>query len=49
MINVVHFAISEGCVPDPNIFLRIAKSVADAVKPNSTKTFLANGLSTFPN
>ena len=36
--------------PDPNIFLRIAASVtyAAAVNPNAIKTFLANGLSTFP-
>ena len=42
IINVV--------VLDPNIFLWIAASVADAaaVDPNCTKTFLADGLSTFP-
>ena len=36
--------------PDLNIFLWIAASVADAttVNPNGNKTFLANGLSTFP-
>ena len=36
--------------PDPNIFLSIAASVADAtaVNPNDFKTLLANGLSTFP-
>ena len=35
---------------DPNIFLWIAASVADAtaVNPNGTKTLLANSLSTFP-
>ena len=35
--------------PDPNIFLWIAASVADsaAVNPNSIKTLLVNGLSTF--
>ena len=35
---------------DPNIFLRIAESVAAAaaaVYPNGIKTLLANGLSTF--
>ena len=42
IINVV--------IPDPNIFLGIAASVADAaaVNHNGTKMFLANGLSTFP-
>ena len=36
--------------PDPNIFLWIAASVADAaaVNPNRIKALLANGLSTFP-
>ena len=36
--------------PDPIIFLWITSSVADAaaVNPNGIKTFLANGLSTFP-
>ena len=36
-------------IPDPNIFLWIATSVADdaAVNPNGIKTLLANGLSTF--
>ena len=35
-INVVRFAKSKGCVTDPNIFLWIATSVADAstVNPN---------------
>ena len=42
IINVV--------VPDTNIFLWTAASVADAagVNPNGIKTLLANGLSTFP-
>ena len=42
IINVV--------VPDPNIFPCLAASVADAaaVNPNFIKTFLANGLSTYP-
>ena len=41
IINVV--------VLDPNIFLWIATSVANAaVNPNCTKTLLADGLSTFP-
>ena len=37
-------------MPDPNIFLWIAASVADAaaVNHNGIKTLLANGLSTFP-
>ena len=41
IINVV--------IPDPNIFLWIAASVADAaaVNPNGNKTLVANGLSTF--
>ena len=41
IINVV--------LPDPNIFLWIAASVADAaaVNPDGIKTLLANGLSTF--
>ena len=36
--------------PDPNIFLWIVGSVADAaaVNPNGIKTLLANGFSTFP-
>ena len=36
-------------LPDPNIFLSIAASVANAtaVKPNGIKTLLANDLSTF--
>ena len=55
-INVVCFAKSQGReantrgrVPDPNIFLEIAASVADvvAVNPNVIKTFLNNGLSRF--
>ena len=35
---------------DPNIFLWIAASVANAtaVNPNGSKTLLANSLSTFP-
>ena len=35
---------------DPNILLRIAASVADAVAvhPDDIKTLLANGLRTFP-
>ena len=37
-------------ISDPNIFLWIAASVADAAaaNPNVIKTLLANGLSTFP-
>ena len=43
-------ANSEGCVPDPNIFLWIAESVTDAtvVNPDGIQTLLANCLSTFP-
>ena len=45
IINVVHFAKSEGCVADRNIFQLIATSPADAtVNPNGIKTLLANGL-----
>ena len=41
IINVV--------VPETNILLRIAASVADtAVNPDGIKTLLANGLITFP-
>ena len=41
IINVV--------LPEPDVFLWIAASVADAavVSPNGIKTLLANGLSTF--
>ena len=36
-------------LPDPNIFLRIAASVAAAaVNPNGIKVLFANGLSIFP-
>ena len=37
-------------LPDPNIFLRIAASVAAAaaVNPSGIKVLLANGLSIFP-
>ena len=47
--EVVCEARSKG-QPDPNIFLGIAASVADAatVNLNVVKTLLANGLSTFP-
>ena len=40
--------MSEGRASDPNIFLCITKSVADAafVNTNGVKKFLANGLST---
>ena len=49
IINVVREAESEGRVPDPNIFLWIAASVANAaaVNANGIKTLSANGLSTF--
>ena len=44
------FEVINVVVPDPNIFLWIAGSVADAaaVHPNGIKTLLANGLSKFP-
>ena len=43
--------IINAVVPDPNIFLWIATSAADAaaVNPNGIKTLLANGLSTLQN
>ena len=42
--------IINGVKPDPNIFLRLSASVADAaaVNPDGIKTLLANSLSTFP-
>ena len=42
-------AYSEGCLPDPKIFLCIPASAADAaaVNPNGIKTLLANGLIIF--
>ena len=45
IINVVRFGKSKGCVADPDIFLWIAASVAEAtaVNPNGIKTLLANG------
>ena len=48
-MNAVRLATSEGRLPDPNTFLRIAASVADAVavNPNGIKTLLVNGLSAF--
>ena len=50
MSFISSFYIINVVVPDPNIFLWIAASVADtvAVNPNAIKTFLANGLRTFP-
>ena len=44
------FEIITVVAPDPNIFLWIAASVADAaaVNPNCIKTLLVNGLRTFP-
>ena len=44
------FEIINVVLPDPNIFLSLAASVAEsaAVNPNGIKTLLANGLSTFP-
>ena len=42
--------IINAVLPNPNIFLWIGASVADAapVNPNGIKRLLANGLSTFP-
>ena len=41
--------INNVVVPETNILLRIAASVADtAVNPDGIKTLLANGLITFP-
>ena len=51
IINVVREAKSEGHVPDLNIFLWTAASVAAAaavVNPNGVKTLLANRLSASP-
>ena len=57
IINVVRFAKFERCkanvrgrTPDPNIFLWIAASNADAAaaNPNGIEILLANSLSTFP-
>ena len=50
IIKIVRFIESEGSLPDLNIFLGIAASVAGAatVNSNGIKTLLANGLSTFP-
>ena len=48
ILFISSFEIINVAVPDPNIFLGIAASfVAAAVDPNSTKTLLANGFSTF--
>ena len=50
MISVISsFEIINVVVPDPNIFLLIAASVAyaGAVNTNDIKMLLANGLSTF--
>ena len=45
---VVHKAKSEGA-PNPNTFLWIGASVADAAaNPNDIKIFLTNGLGKFP-
>ena len=46
---ILSFEIINVVLPDPNIFLWIAASVAyaTAVNPNSIKTLLTNGLSTF--
>ena len=42
-------AYSEGCLPDPKVFLCIPVSAADAavVNPKGIKMLLANGLITF--
>ena len=43
------FEINKVVVPDPNIFLRIPASAADAaaINPKGIKILLANGLTTF--
>ena len=47
IVNVARFAKFKGRVPDPNIALWRAASVADAaVHPYGIKLVLANGLST---
>ena len=50
IVKVVPFATYEVCIPDPNIFLWIAASVAVVVSVNlnGLKTLLAIGLRTFP-
>ena len=49
ILFISSFEIITVVVPDPNIFLWIAASVADAaaVNPNCIKTLLVNGLHTF--
>ena len=46
ILFISSFKIINVVVPDPNIFLWIAASVA-AVNPNGIKRLLANGLNTF--
>ena len=43
IINLICFPKSEGCVPDPNLFLWIATFAVDAaaVNPNGIETPLA--------
>ena len=45
MSSISSFDITNSVVPDPNIFLYISASAADAaaVDPNDIKTFLGNG------
>ena len=45
---VSSFPFIDVFVPDPNIFLWIAASLADAVNTNGIKALVANGLSVFP-
>ena len=49
MSSISLFDIISVAFPDPNIFLCIPASAADAdaVNPEEIKTFLANGLITF--
>ena len=49
MSSISSFDIISVAVPDPQIYLCIPSSAADAaaVNPNGTKTLLANGLITF--
>ena len=49
MSSISSFDIISVVVPDPQIYLQIPASAADAaaVNPNGIKTLLANGLITF--
>ena len=45
---VSSFPFIDAFVPDPNIFLWIGASLADAVNTNGIKALVANGLIVFP-